>query len=70
MRLVDMHFVAPIMFWRWSNVPTVQAMGISGGTLLGFLMGNSTRACWCHGGMVEILVTFKLCICWNMRVDP
>jgi hypothetical protein len=60
MCVVDVDFVALIMFWFWYYVPVVLTAHILGGTLIRFLMSNHMRAWWGHWSAVEIIVTFKL----------
>jgi hypothetical protein len=49
---VDVHLVAPILCWYWTHIPSIQAMCISAGVLLGFFIGNYYHACQGPGSVV------------------
>ena len=52
--LVDEHVVTPVVFQRWSQIPSVSSMGIPRSPLGWFLMEDYFGAWWCQWCLIEI----------------
>ena len=60
--------VTAIMFYRWSQVPSVGSMGIPSAALCGFFVDQDFRAWWSHGCFVKIKGAFKHGVGGDFRV--